>query len=49
MNILVTGTTKGIGNAIAKELADMGRIFAVGRNEEKLKSFESVHTDLGQQ
>lgn len=41
MNILITGTSKGIGNAIAKELADMGKIFAVGRNEEKLKSFEN--------
>ncbi|MBO6087503.1 SDR family oxidoreductase [bacterium] len=41
MNILITGTSKGIGNAIANELADMGRIFAVGRNKEKLKTFEN--------
>lgn len=40
MNILITGTSKGIGNTIAKELADMGRIFAVGRNENALKQFD---------
>lgn len=37
MNILVTGATRGIGKAIATSLD--GNIFAVGRNEELLKSY----------
>lgn len=39
MNILVTGTTRGIGKAIAKHLD--GNIFAVGRNEELLKEYKN--------
>ena len=38
MNILVTGASRGIGECIAKNLD--GTIFAVGRNEEKLKQYE---------
>lgn len=37
MNILVTGASKGIGNAIAKELLQIGNVFVTGRNEEALK------------
>ena len=37
MNILITGATRGIGKTIAKNIS--GRIFAVGRNEELLKSY----------
>ena len=37
MNILITGATRGIGKAIAQNLS--GRIFAVGRNEDLLKSY----------
>ena len=39
MNILVTGASRGIGECIAKNLD--GTIFAVGRNEEKLKQYEN--------
>lgn len=38
MNILVTGASKGIGNAIAKELMPLGNLFVTGRNEEALKT-----------
>lgn len=38
MNILVTGASKGIGNAIAKELLPLGNVFVTGRNEEALKT-----------
>ena len=37
MNILITGATRGIGKTIAKNIS--GMIFAVGRNEELLKSY----------
>lgn len=38
MNILVTGASKGIGNAIAKELFSLGDVFVTGRNENALQS-----------
>lgn len=38
MNILVTGASKGIGRAIAKELLPLGSVFVTGRNEEALKT-----------
>lgn len=36
MNILVTGASKGIGNAIARELQSVGEVFVTGRNEQAL-------------
>lgn len=37
-NILITGASKGIGNAIAKELMNCGNLFVTGRDENALKS-----------
>ena len=39
MNILITGASRGIGRAIAKNLD--GEIFAVARNEALLKDFKN--------
>ena len=39
MNILVTGASRGIGECIAQNLD--GTIFAVGRNEDKLKQYQN--------
>ena len=36
MNILVTGASKGIGNAIAQELQSIGEVFVTGRDEQAL-------------
>ena len=36
MNILVTGASKGIGNAIANELQSGGEVFVTGRDEQAL-------------
>lgn len=36
MNILVTGASKGIGNAIAHELQNVGEVYVTGRNEQAL-------------
>lgn len=53
MNILVTGASRGIGNAIAKELEKNGfNVFAVARNEALLKDFQKycvadIATDAG--
>ena len=41
MNILITGAGKGIGKAIAEELKVECNIFAVGRNEERLKHYKN--------
>lgn len=41
MNILVTGASKGIGNVIAQEMQDLGKVFVTGRNENALKYFEN--------
>lgn len=37
MNILVTGASKGIGRAIAKELLPSGKVYITARNEQALK------------
>lgn len=37
MNILVTGASKGIGRAIAKELLPSGKVYVTARNEQALK------------
>lgn len=36
MNILITGASKGIGNAIANELRSIGEIYVTGRDENAL-------------
>ena len=36
MNILVTGASKGIGNAIANELQSVGEVFVTGRDQQAL-------------
>lgn len=38
MNILVTGSSRGIGKVIAQELSSLGNVFVTGRNEELLKN-----------
>ena len=38
-NILVTGASKGIGKAIAKEMMNVGTVFVTGRDEDALKEF----------
>lgn len=42
MNILVTGASKGIGRAIAKEFLGYGKVFVTGRNEEALKTIGAI-------
>ena len=41
MNILVTGASKGIGYAIARELCSLGDVFVTGRDEKALREFKS--------
>ena len=41
MNILVTGASKGIGNAIANELQNIGEVFVTGRNEKALAKYNA--------
>jgi NAD(P)-dependent dehydrogenase (short-subunit alcohol dehydrogenase family) len=38
MNILITGASKGIGNAITKELCKIGNVYVTARNEQALKN-----------
>lgn len=37
MNILVTGASRGIGNAIFKELKSLGNVYITGRDEKTLR------------
>lgn len=41
MNILVTGASKGIGNAIAQELQNVGEVYVTGRNEQALAAWDA--------
>ena len=41
MNILITGATRGIGAAIAKELGKNNEIFATGRNKKLLEKYKN--------
>ena len=41
MNILITGATKGIGKKLAEILSNEHLIFASGRNEEILKTYDN--------
>lgn len=41
MNTLITGATRGIGKAIADINIKGNKVFAIGRNEELLKSYEN--------
>lgn len=40
-NILVTGASRGIGNAIFKEMQLIGEVYVSGRNEETLKKLDA--------
>lgn len=42
MNILVTGSSKGIGKEIAEELKSYGEVFVTARNEEALKNINGA-------
>ena len=42
MNILITGASKGIGKAIAKELEKEHKIFVTSRNKQALSEFENI-------
>lgn len=42
MNILVTGASRGIGRAIAEELAQTAQVFVTGRSEANLKSLKAA-------
>ncbi len=45
-NILVTGATSGMGEAMTKHFVSLGaRVIAVGRNQEKLDSLKAYESD----